>query len=102
MIHISQSESLAGSGYTLTPVEQLPAKADTITQQTSVPATTTAATTTTTAASTTTTATSSTTTSTTATATPVKVATVSADPQPEPTAEEARAAVLKAIKEKDL
>lgn len=102
VIHISQSESLAGSGYTLTPVEQLPAKADTITQQTSVPATTTAATTTTTAASATTTATSSTTTSTTATATPVKVATVSADPQPEPTPEEARAAVLKAIKEKDL
>lgn len=99
VIHISQSESLAGSGYTLTPVEQLPAKADTISQQTSVPATTTA---TTTAASTTTTAATKTTASTTATATPVKVVTVSADPQPEPTPEEARAAVLNAIKEKDL
>lgn len=103
VIHISQSESLAGSGYTLTPVEKLPVKADTISPQTSVPDTTTA-TTTSAAASTITTATATTTASNTATATttPVKVATVSADPQPEPTPEEARTAVLNAIKEKDL
>lgn len=98
VIHISQSESLASSGYTLTPVEKLPAKADTISPQTSTPATNTATTTSTVTSTATTTASSTTT----ATTSPVKVATVSSDPQPEPTPEEARAAVLKAIKEKDL
>lgn len=93
VIHISQLESL-GNGYTLTPAESLPVKADTIVptpNQTSATTTTTA------------TATPATTATTTATSTPVKVATVSTtSQQDEPTPEEARAAVLNSIKEKEL
>ena len=102
VIHISQSESL-GNGYTLTPVENLPTKADTISATTETTVTTTASSATVSAAATSTTTQTTATPITTATSTtPVKVATVSTDPQSEPTPEEARAAVLNAIKEKDL
>lgn len=126
VIHIPQTEETAG--FTLTPVENLPSKADstnttadaettlqpetpdsvavTATTAASTAASTATAATpvkTATAANTTATATSKTsTTATTTTAAPVKVATVSSTPQEEPTPEEARTAVLNAIKEKEL
>lgn len=104
VIHISQLESL-GNGYTLTPVESLPVKADTIASQDTYATTATnvTATNTNTQPTTITTATSATpATESPKTAAPVKVATVSTTPQTEPTPEEARAAVLNSIKEKDL
>lgn len=107
VIHIPQSESVSAPAYTLTPVESLPVKADTTATATATPQpadTTATATSTATATTTATTTTSGSTTNTptSATAAPIKTATVSNTQQAEPTPEEARAAVLNSIKEKEL
>lgn len=103
VIHIPQSESVSAPAYTLTPVESLPVKADTTaTTATATPQPVTTATTTTATTTSASGTTATTTNASTATTAPVKTATVSTAQQAEPTPEEARAAVLNAIKEKEL